>query len=221
MPTYVPNATVVAAHGNSRIETNRAGYGNRYHGVDVVVTRRMSNGWMLNAGASLNQPTVLYGSFPVTSIGNPTPVDNDPLVSGAALAPRANGSYMNSRWQFNVSASHQLPWDVIVSSNLFGRQGSPFPVVRQSSLGVDGSASVLVSPGVDTFRLGNLHNLDLRLAKRVNITRAQLTLAADLFNALNSNTTLGAQTNIASPNFQLISLNLSPRIVRFGVRVEF
>ncbi len=219
--TFLPTAAVVAANGNSRILTNRPGYGNQYHGVDIVLVKRMSNNWMLNVGASLNNPTVFYGDRPVTSIGNPTPVDNDPLATGAALAPRANGSYMNSKWQMNVNGSYQLPWDLLVSGNLFARQGSPFPVVRQASIGVDGTASVLVSPQVDTVRLDNLHSLDLRVGKKVKVGRGSFSLSADVFNVLNANTTLAAQTNIASPNFQLISLNLSPRILRFGARVQF
>lgn len=219
--TYLPSAAVVAANGNARIMTNRDGYGNQYHGVDFVVRKRMANHWMLNAGASINNPTVFYGNFPVTSNGNPTPVDNDPLVNGAALAPRANGSYMNSRWQLNVSGTVELPWDLTASGNLFGRQGSPFPVTRQASLGVDGSASVLVSPDVDSYRLDNLYSLDVRLAKRLPISRVRVSLSADLFNVLNANTTLAAQTNIASPNYQLISLNLSPRILRFGIKLEY
>jgi hypothetical protein len=221
VPTFLPNASVVAAHGNSRVLTNRPGYGTQYHGVDFVVIKRLSNRWLLNAGASINNPTVFYGDRAVTSNGNPTPLDNDPLVSGAAFAPRANGSYMNSKWQFNVSGSYELPWDVSVSGNAFGRQGSPFPVVRQASLGVDGSGSVLVSPEVDAYRLDNLYNIDVRAAKKVRAGRANLTLMADLFNLLNANTTLAAQTNVASPNFQLISLNLSPRILRFGLRVSY
>lgn len=219
--TYAPNAAVVAANGNSRMLTNRPGYGNQYSGVDVVLVKRMANRWMLNLGASLNNPTVFYGNRPVTSLGNPTPVDNDPLVSGASLAPRANGSYLNSKWQLNVDGSYQLPWDLLVSGNLFARQGSPFPVVRQASIGVDGTASALVSPEVDAFRLANLYSLDFRIGKKVNVGPGSFSLTADLFNALNANTTLAAQDNIASPNYQLISLNLSPRILRFGVRVQF
>jgi hypothetical protein len=94
-------------------------------------------------------------------------------------------------------------------------------VVRQASIGVDGTASVLVSPQVDTIRLDNLYSLDLRVGKKVNVGRGSFSLSADVFNVLNANTTLAAQTNIASPNFQLISLNLSPRILRFGVRLQF
>ena len=81
---------------------------------------------------------------------------------------------------------------------------------------------VMAVPSVDTFRLDNLYSLDLRLAKKVNITsQRNIDLTADVFNVLNANTTLAGQTNIASPNYQLISLNLSPRILRFGVRVQF
>lgn len=121
----------------------------------------------------------------------------------------------------NANGSYQLPWDLLASGNLFARQGSPFPVVRQASIGVGGTASVLVSPQVDAFRLDNLYSLDLRVGKKVNVGRGSFNLSADVFNVFNANTTLGAQTNIASPNFQLIGLNLSPRILRFGVRVQF
>jgi hypothetical protein len=109
VPTFVPNAAVVAANGNSRLLTNRLEYGNQYHGVDIVLLKRMSNRWMMNLGAS----------------------------------------------------------------------------------------------------------------KKLAVTRANVSLDADVFNVLNANTTLAAQTNVASPNFQLISLNLSPRILRFGLRVTF
>ena len=50
------------------------------------------------------------------------------------------------------------------AASLFGRQGYPFPVYRRVSLGTDGSRRVLVSPELDSMRLDNLWNLDLRAA---------------------------------------------------------
>jgi len=38
---------------------------------------------------------------------------------------------------------------------------------------------------------------------------------------LNSNTEITRERNAASPNFQVLGSNLSPRIVRFGARVGF
>jgi hypothetical protein len=79
-----------------------------------------------------------------------------------------------------------------------------------------------VSPSLDTFRLDDIWNLDLRGTKHVQVNRVQLTLVADLFNVMNNNMALNRQRNIATPaTFNRITQNLSPRILRFGVRVGF
>ena len=44
---------------------------------------------------------------------------------------------------------------------------------------------------------------------------------ADLFNVMNANTELNRQRNLDSPNFNRLTSNLSPRILRFGVRANF
>ena len=64
-------------------------------------------------------------------------------------------------------------------------------------------------------------NLDLRLAK--NITRRprrSLNLAADLFNVFNNNVEL-QRNRVVGTTFNQLNQNLSPRILRFGVRVGF
>ena len=88
-------------------------------------------------------------------------------------------------------------------------------------LPLDGSAQVLVSPQVDSFRFDDLWNLDLRLAKNLNAGRVNMLLTADLFNATNSNAVLKRQRNVASPVFNTITQNLSPRILRLGLRLSF
>jgi hypothetical protein len=44
---------------------------------------------------------------------------------------------------------------------------------------------------------------------------------ADVFNLFNANTELVRNRNIDSPTFQALTTNLSPRIVRFGLRYSF
>jgi hypothetical protein len=80
---------------------------------------------------------------------------------------------------------------------------------------------VLVSPEIDTFRLDDIWNLDLRATKYATLGRVQATFVADLFNVLNSNVALNRQRNIASASFNRITQNLSPRILRVGVRLGF
>ena len=46
-------------------------------------------------------------------------------------------------------------------------------------------------------------------------------LVADLFNVMNANTELNRQRNITSAAFGQLTQNLSPRILRFGMRLTF
>jgi hypothetical protein len=120
-----------------------------------------------------------------------------------------------------VNGVYQFGWGVEVAGNLFGRQGNPYPIFQSAALGLDGSLRVLVSPELDTLRFDDIWNLDLRAAKHIQYDRMNIQLVADLFNVMNANTELNRQRNIASTSFGQLTQNLSPRILRFGVRVGF
>jgi hypothetical protein len=104
---------------------------------------------------------------------------------------------------------------------VFGRQGYPFPVFRNISLGQDGSNRVLVSPAVDTFRLANLWNTDIRVSKTIQASHVNAQIIADLFNIFNANTELVRGRNATATSFDQLAQNLSPRILRFGLRIGF
>ena len=226
IPTSMPDPDVVAANGNATILTNWPGYVSYYHGVEVSVVKRLSNRWMARVGFSMNQARETYGDNPVNDAGNPTRVDTSPLVNGGQYVMRSGGSgtgdiFMSAKWQLSANGVYQFPRDIEVGASLFGRQGYPFPVYRNVSLGLDGSRRVLVTPDIDTYRFDNLWDLDLRVAKTVKLSRVNLQVMADLFNVFNANTGLVRNRNAASPNFEELAANLSPRIVRFGVRLNF
>ena len=85
-----------------------------------------------------------------------------------------------------------------------------------------GLRELLVSPELDTFRLDNLWNLDLRASKTFRFAGSRnIELIADLFNVLNSNTELVRNRNSGSTAFQALQQNLSPRILRLGARLAF
>jgi hypothetical protein len=83
-----------------------------------------------------------------------------------------------------------------------GRQGYPYPLFRQVSLGADQNLQALVAPQIDSFP--HLSDTDVRAAK-----------------ALNANAALVRNDNIASPTFDALAQNLSPRIARVGMTVGF
>jgi hypothetical protein len=225
VPVFSPIAAVVAAGGNSRVQTNFDGYSTQYHGVEVQMTKRMSDRWMSRVSASWNNATDQYDND-VNTLGNPTSLDTDPIISGGQYAPRSAGSgqgdiYINAKWQLNVNGVYELPWNSEFAGNLFGRQGNPFPVFRQASLGLDGANRVLVSPTLDEFRFEDTWNLDLRLAKRVAVDHMNARVEFDLFNVFNNNVDLQRERNAASPNYYRLNQILSPRILRIGVRLTF
>ena len=225
-PTYAPLESMVAANGNGRELRNYEGYSTSYNGIELSLVKRLSNRWMMRAGFGWNDPREHWDGDRRNALGNPTRYESSPLVDGGALAPRSSGSgsgdvFVNGKWQVNVNGVYQLPWSIELAGNLFGRQGNPYPIFVSAPLGLDGSMRVLVSPEIDTFRFDNLWNLDLRGAKTFDTQRVNVQLIADLFNVMNANTELNRQRNLTNPNFGQLTQNLSPRILRFGVRVGF
>jgi len=225
--TYNPSSALIAANGNSRILTNWDGYSSRYNGIEASVVKRLSNRWMARVGGSYNLSNEYYDQNPARdNFGNPTPTDTEPLVNGGPFVVRSAASgagdyFIHAKWQVSANGLYVLPYDIELGGSLFGRQGYPFPVYKQVSLGTDGSRRVLVSPELDSIRLDDLWNLDLRVARTFRFGTTSFDAIADLFNVFNANTALVRNRNIDSPTFEQISTNLSPRILRFGVRLSF
>jgi hypothetical protein len=229
--TYIPNAAAVAAGGNGFLTTNVPDYTTDYHGLEFGLVKRMSNKWMGRVGFSWNNAREHFGSAAgmYDTNGNPTPTLSEPLKDGGQFAPQSGGSgsgsiYINAKWQFNANALYQAPYGIEISGNVFGRQGYPYPLFRQgttATLGADSTLSVLVTPQIDYFRYPNLWNTDLRASKTFHVDRVSLRGILDCFNVLNNNAELVRNNNIASPTFNQIAQNLSPRIFRVGLVVTF
>lgn len=228
VPIFAPNEAAIAANGNGRELTNYEGYSTTYNGLELSVIKRMSNRWMMRAAFAWNNPREHY-DVARNLLGNPTRYESSSLVDGGVLAPRSAGSgtgdvFVHGKWQLNVNGAYDLGRGFEVAGNLFARQGNPYPIFQSASLGRDGTLRVLVSPELDTFRFDDIWNLDLRLAKNLTLDRLNVQLVGDLFNVLNANPVLNRQRNIAnmtSTSFGQITQVLSPRILRFGVRVGF
>jgi hypothetical protein len=233
--TYIPNQTLVNAGNNGRFLTNADDYHQLYNGIEFSAVKRLSNKWMFRFGGSYNDHTEHFDGTPYVvdedgtagiAVGNPTPLDVDPARDGGQVGARAAGSgtgdvFINAKWAINANAMYQLPWSMEVAANLFGKQGTPFPIFRNLALGADSTQRVLISPSLDDERYANLWNLDVRLAKNLRFGRGGAVITADLFNALNSNTELLRQRNVTSTQFRLLTDNLSPRILRLGLRLNF
>jgi hypothetical protein len=235
VPVYVIKSGVPAP--TFGVITNLPGYTQRFEGVELTATKRMSHKWMLRGNASWNSYTEQCSAeaFP-----NPMPyVGNCP---GGQVAPRSAGSgafgnvFINSKWNFNLTGLYQLPWDLNVGASLTGRQGYPAPWVDQVR-GINGGATYVVNfapnrqevilQPVGTTRFDNVYEFDLRAAKDFRfMNRVGLTLSADLFNVPNQRTVLQRQTRLFTSGASFatgdtITEMQSPRIWRLGAKLSF
>jgi hypothetical protein len=226
VPTFIPTAALITAGGGGFLTTTIPGYYNDYNGVEVALVKRMSGKWMgrvsmayNNAREHFSDPAGLYSNS-----GNPTRTVTEPLVDGgqyvAATGSGGGAYYMNAKWQFNANGMYVAPYGIELAANVFGRQGYPFPLYRAQALGSD-SLNVLVSPEVDTFRYDNVWDTDVRVARAFTFPNVNVRVIGDVFNLFNANTALLRVNNIGATNFNALSQNITPRVLRIGVVVGF
>lgn len=224
-PVYRLASDVALPPGNARVLSNRDDYHRRYWNVDLVATKRLANGWMFRGfvtrqqqrehftgGAAIQDPTARFDSAP-------------PIVSGyvdGGLAVSPGEIVIHAKWNYSLAGLYGLPWQMSVSGTLYGRQGYPtaeiITVNRPDGLGL---TSVLLDRDLDADRFPSVHLLDLRLQKRLSIGRVQATLDLDVFNTVNSATTLRRVGEAAATTFRNPLEIVAPRLVRLGVRLRF
>jgi carboxypeptidase family protein/TonB-dependent receptor-like protein len=235
-PVYELNPGVAVPPGY--IWTNRSDYDQTYNGVDLVLTKRLSDKWMMRGSFSYNDNKQHSGPGACVDPTNRVPGQSadtgDPQTTytgqtcsdGSYVAIRSTGStktsvFLNSKWQFNINGLYQLPLNFNVAGSVFGRQGYPIDwFVR--AVGDDGFVRDVAVSDLDSQRYKDVFEVDLRLEKVIPITAtSNVTLSADCFNITNQNTTLQVFNRLGRGNTGNIQEIQSPRIWRFGARISF
>src|SRR5439155_784282 len=117
---------------------------------------------------------------------------------------------------------YQLPMDFNVSAFYNTRQGYPFERTITSPTRANGAGTAsLLLDNVGDSRLPNFQNLDLRVERPVRIGTMRFVPALDLFNAFNKNTEQAIRGAQNSSNANFIQANVAPRVLRFGIRVNW
>jgi hypothetical protein len=206
---------------------NTPDYSQRFSGLELTATKRLSHNWMLRGNLSWNDWKEHCGA---ASIADPTPVATTTGTAGCPggqVVARSAGSgafadvFINSKWSFNVTGLYQLPWDFNVGASLTGRQGYPRPFQEEVTTSTGGTNNVILGP-VGSTRFDNVYELDLRAAKDFRFfNRVGVTISADLFNVPNKRTILQRNTDLSLSNADYITEIQSPRVWRFGAKVSF
>jgi hypothetical protein len=214
--------------------TNQPDRHRDYNGVEMALVKRFADRWMANVSFAYNDAKDYWDS--AAAYQDPTNIDRS---NGFEFAPESGGSgidnvFTNAKWLFKANGMYSLPWGGInVAGNLQYRQGYPFPrVIQVTNRGNGlGNINVLLQPMGDE-RHPNVTVLDFRIDRPVEIRGLRLIPSLDIFNLGNENTVLARRrimytynhaTGVGSSpsNAERISGIIAPRIIRFGVRVNW
>jgi hypothetical protein len=211
----------------------------RYLGAQLVMTKRLSNGWML--GGSFTYADwrrhyegeylgVMHDVFDSNTVFG---LNNRAYFEGGVVAPETSGSgmqdiFVNSRWNFKLSGLVQLPLGIDFSGVITAREGFVKPnyvIVDAPGQGLGSIELYGNEDGASKFgddRLPAFWMVNLRLEKTFQVTdTSTVTIAADAFNLTNSAHPLQQETQITADTFGRDLRILNPRIFRLGVRFNF
>lgn len=205
------------------VYTNQPGRWRGYNGVELSLNKRYSDRWMGYVSFAYNDAVDHWDS--ADSYEDPT---NIPFQNGAQYAPESGGSgidnvFTNAKWLFKLQGMYTIPlWDISVAGFYQARQGYPFPqAVRVASRpNRGGTIDVFLDP-LGEVRHPNLQYGDLRIEKAFTFGTAKVTPGLDIFNVGNVNTVLARRRLQAASNANRISGIVAPRVIRFGVRVQW
>jgi len=193
----------------------------RYLAGQIVLNKRLSNRWMMNASFTYSDWKFFYnGDY---AWNNP---NNMVFYEGGVVAPQSGGSgltgiFVNSRWMVKLSGLYQLPYNINISGFFQMREGYVMPrYVRQYIPGF-GTIS-LYSGKMGDNRLPAFWELSLRLEKVFNVGEtSKVIISADAFNVTNNNVALKKQNLLTSPIYGQTVRILNPAVFRFGARFQF
>jgi hypothetical protein len=212
---------VAPLRANAKFETNRPDFYTYYTSVQATVTKRLQNHWMMTGNVSYNNPRSHYEDL-TTAFQDPTDTDTSPTEQNAAFGVASGTTFINAKWQFNINGLYELPLGINASANLLGRQGF-LTVFYHQVTNPDGFTTFKrVKPfAMDQFRNPNVYSLDVRVDKEFRIQHSAVRCDVDIFNLLNRNTMLQQGARINSSTVGQTQEILSPRVVRFGLRLVF
>jgi hypothetical protein len=203
-----------------------------YNGVEVTFQKRYRDRWSMNASYAYNNANDHWDSL--DAIEDPTcraggGFENLPFCSGGEMqyAPEAGGSgidnvFINAKWLVKLSGRYTMPWDLNVAANYSGRQGYPLApsILSPNRANSAGQVQILLEP-LGTLRNPNVHTMDFRLDRPFRFGQMTISPSMDIFNLGNVSTVLAERRNQAAANANQISGIIAPRVIRFGMRVQW
>jgi hypothetical protein len=146
--------------------------------------------------------------------------DNDDApVADQSATPSRSGVFVNGTWAYEVLAMTRVPFGFELAARAYGRQGFPAPAFV--TVGAPDATRLIQVGDFDGVRFGRVLVADFRVERTLPVARFHVDLSADFFNLFNSQTVLQRGNDLIDPlKGQTVEV-VSPRVIRFGVRVRF
>jgi hypothetical protein len=245
--TYVPTCTLPGTRcetvtafypsfqpGAVTTQLNTPNFNRTFNGVELTGRKRMANHWMMNTSFSYNSIIQHYGAG---SFQNPNNIDkrNGFQYDYATAGSGIGNVFVNAKWLYKLSGMYQLPGAVNVSAFYNARQGYPFeaaivltnPIVLSSTgqtvttLPNSGGTPTMILDPIGENRLPTFQNVDFHVERPITFGSMRFVPSLDVFNVTNNNTIQALRGNQNATNANFIQAIVAPRVLRFGVRVNW
>jgi hypothetical protein len=193
----------------------------KYNGVEMSVTKRMSQRWQMTAGVHVGRNegglNTATGQSSTTDLNDP----NNTLYSKGVVG-------LDTKAGFRLSGSYQVPGNVLVAGSLISNGGGAYVSTYSASRAAvapvvaltRGSQTVFLSARGDE-RLPTVTTADIRISRAFKIdANRRIVPQLDIFN-INNAAPAVAITSAVGGSFLAPTQLLSPRIMRVGVAVLF
>jgi TonB-dependent Receptor Plug Domain len=234
VPFYLLNPVALPAD-LLQVYESRTGYSQIYQGFEVMLERRLAQGWMFRIAGSSGNHVERFATVDATFDPTPSPpapgtlaspnVDRGDVVR-ETTGVSATGTYMiEPRYQMSAAiAGHISQFDLGI--HYFMRQGYAAPYFRSQVTGsVDATSdtgkNVLLVPDVNEFRLPMTHSIDVRVSRPFRLLNHAWRLDVDLFNVINRATVTALGYDARLTSFDTTQQVVSPFALRIGVRFDF
>jgi hypothetical protein len=217
------NCVLGGVHQGKCLETsNHSDRGQYYNGADFTLTKRMSDGWMMNAGLSLN----------ATRLREPYRRD-DPNANLFTGGPSSNDTPVT----FKLSSIYQAPFGFELAGNFQHFAGTPetqtYVVQRSCSATttfcvpqLTGSSATLTTAKRGITTKPDVRMFDLSIGREFRFSDGGLRLSPkiEIFNLMNADTVTNRSTQFTGTGaneYLNPSEILAPRMVRLGLQFNF
>lgn len=212
------------------VRTNTPDRWRDFNGFELSFQKRHSNRWSGSFSYAYNNAV---DNWTLNAIEDPTfraggGFENSTFINGSMqYAPESAGSgignvFQNAKWLVKANGQYTLPWDINLAGVYNSRQGFPATPSVQTPNRANGGGQVLVLlDPLGEDRLDALQTVDLRVDKSFTFGAVRLRPSMDIFNIGNVNTVLARRRNQAATNANTISGIVAPRVLRFGLSVQW